>query len=895
MISARVKSVLSGASAVVLALSLTQGIVPRPATSQQVSSKPGVAASTTASHPAIVDPNRSGITYQGSSDKRLGMALGGLGTATLELGRNGAFQNVRVQNQWTGAAPVTPPGSFLSIHTRTHSGRTAARVLQLDGSQGLTPVKALTYTGRFPLVEIAYQDEALPCQVTLEALSPFVPRDAAASSLPLVFFTFRLRNPNPEPVTASVAISWVNNIGDRRPKSGEKARDNENSVLGDREPAVWMTTRAKELAGSEYLLACLSAPGVRYQAVADWCKDAPGPAGPGGAKAADDPVASWRCFLDRGVLPEQSAGKSQSLANGHRPAAAVSGSVELKPGETREVRFALVWFFPYHNDYGAGSSQILLGHQYAVRFPKGTRDVAQWAFPRRQSLVDRSLAWRPLIEQSSLPPHCRALMCEVLYLLPRISWWLADGTFVLHESIDCPRINATILDIYTAPVLSALFPELHASSLRAIAAAGRPDGEIPSTLGIGNIQRHEYRLFNSGDVSVFPIVTAWEILWGGDRQFATDMYPVLKRVLQWGARELDVDGDGIPDVHGIDQGWDTFPMFGAASYIADQWIAALLAGEKLARRYEDQPFADWCAAVRRKASATAENALWNGKYYDLANDIPNRKRSDICFADQFTYGTVAAGILGLGDPHPRDRVRTSLEHIWRLNVKPCKFVCRMGSNADGSPADQTVHKQQQGAASQSNAFTPVSTAPLAAAAIQYGMVDEGLQLAEATAEVIIQRVQEPWSGLLLFDSRTGDCFYGLHYSDCLILWDVMYALLGVQVDAIEGRLELAPPRIPVRMPLFSRLFTGQVEFATTGGVELRLTNVADQPASIRTLAVRFPRSTAVGRCSVLQGHVGRQTSGPDGQMILTDVVIPAKGSLRLQGQPIGAARSAHLD
>ena len=130
---------------------------------------------------------------------------------------------------------------------------------------------------------------------------------------------------------------------------------------------------------------------------------------------------------------------------------------------------------------------------------------------------------------------------------------------------------------------------------------------------------------------------------------------MLKRVLRWGERELDADRDGVPDTHGIDQGWDTFPMFGAAAYIADQWIAALLAGEKLAARFDDQPFAKWCRDIRQRASDTAENRLWNGRYYDLAHNVVSGAKSDICFADQFTYGTVAAGILELGDVHPRER------------------------------------------------------------------------------------------------------------------------------------------------------------------------------------------------------------------------------------------------
>ena len=138
-------------------------------------------------------------------------------------------------------------------------------------------------------------------------------------------------------------------------------------------------------------------------------------------------------------------------------------------------------------------------------------------------------------------------------------------------------------------------------------------------------------------------------------------------------------------------------MYGAAGYITDQWIAGLLAGQTLARRFGDREFADWCVSAGRKASATAEKILWNGNYYDLFHEIPQGRKSNICFAEQFTDGTVPVGILGLGEVHPPNRVR-SLECIWRLNVRPCKFVCRTGSNADGTPADQTALKQEQGGA-----------------------------------------------------------------------------------------------------------------------------------------------------------------------------------------------------
>ncbi|MBI3946320.1 MAG: hypothetical protein HY321_10405 [Armatimonadetes bacterium] len=824
----------------------------------------------------------SGITYPGSTGKELGMALGGLGTSTLEIGRDGAFQGIRVQNEWWTAIPPTPPATFLSLYARAQDGKAAGRVLQLEAPEDLTPIEGLNYTGRFPFAEIEYGDKALPCEARLEAFSPFVPHDAEASSVPVVFFTFRLRNAGTQPVTATAALSWTNDITPEMQVRGWPTEGNRNTLLRlQGAPAVLMDTQAPGFAGSEYLLACLPAVGVQHSAVTDWWARPPGRwMGPNVRPVVQETVAAWRRFLEEGVLPEES-GYTDGMGrfSRHRPAAAVAGQVELAPGEEKEVRFALAWFFPHHYDRRISKAKILLGHRYAVRFPNGTRDVAAWAFPRRHALREKSGAWRSLIEESSLPPKFRALVAELPYLLPRLSWWLADGRFCLYESIDCPRMHPTILDILMAPVLTAIFPDLHARALRTIADTQLESGEIPSTLGIESIHHHEYRCFNAGDAGTFPITVLWALLWGGDRQFAVDMYPVVKRVIQWAKAELDADNDGVPDVHGIDQGMDSFPMHGLAAGIADKWMVGLLAGEKLARICGDTAFAEWCAGVRQQASNTVEAKLWNGSYYSVFCNPETGERSDTCIATQVTCGEVVAHILELGRTHPEERVRQTLESIWRLNVETCEFGVRTGSNPDGTAADSTVHKFQQGGASQSNAFCPITSPSLGAVAIRNGMAERGLALAEKMAATILDRVKEPWTGQLFFNSVTGEWFYGIHYSDCLVMWELMYSLLGARMDMLERSLTLEPARVPVKVPLLTRLYYGQVEFAEDAdSISLTLTSAREKPTLIDRLTVSLPETTGAIRPTVAEGQVRRiEQDGP--VCVLGGVAIPPRGRL----------------
>jgi hypothetical protein len=111
----------------------------------------------------------------------------------------------------------------------------------------------------------------------------------------------------------------------------------------------------------------------------------------------------------------------------------------------------------------------------------------------------------------------------------------------------------------------------------------------------------------------------------------------------------------------------------------------------------------------------------------------------------------------------------------------------------------------------------------------------------------------------------------------------MHALVGAHIDTPNRSLILAPPRIPVKAPVFGRLYYGQVDFTQSAdNLQLRLANRADEPSVIRTLTIKLPEGTAPGMCSVQRGKVSEIHSRKSGETVLTDVVIPPKGELSLQ-------------
>lgn len=785
-----------------------------------------------------------GFVFKGQADDKHGMSMGGIGTGTLSLDRAGRFQDITVQNHMAGRLKPTPMQHFFAVYARS-GNRGAGRLLQLTHPSGLPCIAGLTYHGHFPVTKIRYRDSGLPCDIALEAFSPFVPQDALASSLPLVFFDFRLQNQSRSVIQISVAASWQNDIAVEPFFRGQDPRGNINRRVKDRRfLGVLMATRNRVVAGSEYLLAGLAAPGVAWQAVSDWWQDSihhgqfmplleagdvSGHRGTHVLRPDDQPVLNWQSFLQTGKLPaEARPDDDYGPFSYHCPAAAVSGTVRLKPGEEKTVSFALAWFFP-HNYGDRPHAHTCIGHQYARRFPGGTRDILVWTLPRREKLAERSRSWRELIDRSSLPPATRNLIVNLLYLIPRSSWWLKDGRFVEYESPSC--INMQNGGDYWVHSWSAFFPDLTAGGFRNYAAFQRPSGELPIFLGVGEVDNPVFWKGTALPGFGLGVYWAWQ-MGGGGAGYLRDLYPVVKKAFRFMMRR-DEDGDGVPDSHGIDQAFDTYPMYGAACYIASHCLAELAAVQAMAEFMGDAPFARWCRDMRRKTTATVEKKLWNGRYYRLYADPVTGRKSDACFLHQIE-GQLFADILGLGRLYPEDHLKQALDAIWALDVKGCRYGARTAAMPDGR-GDKTALNPQ------SNCFNLLSVGLLCGLSMRHGKYDEALKLIEKSAGLYLRMTRDPWYGQYLFDADSGKHFYGFHYPPLMGIWHVLLALTSVQVNHPERQLTLAPPRIPVRAPLFTTLLFGEAEFSRRPGrIELRLTNAAAQSAHIRQLEVRLP-------------------------------------------------------
>lgn len=154
-----------------------------------------------------------------------GIALGGIGTGSVELLPDGEFHFWQIANQdrWAKVSWDNPVDNgenstgALSFWVRTEKPGSPNTVVvrklgmktdPLDFTYRMfpwnKPVEAIEFDGKFPICDLTYQDGALPAAISLRAISPFVPNHSDRSATPGFYLDFTVENPTDEALTVSL-------------------------------------------------------------------------------------------------------------------------------------------------------------------------------------------------------------------------------------------------------------------------------------------------------------------------------------------------------------------------------------------------------------------------------------------------------------------------------------------------------------------------------------------------------------------------------------------------------------------------------------------------------------------------------------------------------------------
>ena len=470
----------------------------------------------------------------------------------------------------------------------------------------------------------------------------------------------------------------------------------------------------------------------------------------------------------------------------------VSTKLTLKPGEEKQVRVILSWYFPSHQ---SPDDKRNMGHMYTNWF-KDSEEVNRFLAANSDDINRKVVLFQQIFRNSNLPPVLLTSIANQLSTLICSSWWTKDDKIGIWEGLgSCGLNSATCIEQGSHPMV-ALFPALeknwtHLATTYQNEKTGHIYILLPSDLDKGS-KNQGYGYVDRNCHYVWTICR--DYLWMGNKQYLDDYYPSVVKAL--GVFEaMDTDGDGLPDVHTESNTYDTWALQGVPSYFCSIWIGALRCGIRMAHDAGDAANETKWQGILAKATKSFNDKLWNGEYYSLW--IDGKERDEACMIDQLG-GEFYDHLMGLGDGIAPDRVHQVMEAIYKYNYDPDQGVWNAAYPPGRQPHMPTYRNVQ------ADSVWPGIEYNTASMFIDHGMVDEGMNIVDALHRRYLK------GGRFM---NAEEC--GPHYIRPLSVWSLLLAITGFKIDVPYRILTIAPPlkQTEIRAPWVSS--NGWGEFKKT--------------------------------------------------------------------------------
>ena len=699
----------------------------------------------------------------------------------------------------------------------------------------MSAVENIQYSARFPFSNFVFSDAAMPFDIEMEAFSPFIPHDIKNSSLPGAYFNFTVKSKTDKKVDVMLLGTLRNLVGYDQIK---KAFD------------------SKLIEGKDYKFFAHSVTGI-----ADSCATY-GQMGLGAI--GGDEVSyylGWenkhpyyeRILVEkklpniddtnnRNIKTEEgiTVGRFGSYDNDQRCFSTLAVSKELKGKSQFSTTFFLNWNFP--NFYGSirvkekknlasREKKIFvlgekitknLGHYYQNSF-SNVDQISSYFASNSSELSNRSHQFVNDMYSSDLEQYVLDQVNSNLNTFVTSSTLTKSGQYGIREGLTPSQAwgpNSTSdVAMYGSPMIIALFPELQKSMMRTHKKLQTPEGEINHGLAFDL----DYSL--NGTFGVYERIdlvpdyiqmVMRDYLMTNDKAYLKEMWPSIVKGIDYILTKRDKDGDQMPEMSGIMCSYDNFPMYGLASYIQSQWIASLTMASQAAADLGDKVLEKKYKEIAQKGTQLMESKLWNGSYYNLANDyLGKRGIDDGCLTDQL-MGQWIADNAGVGYLFDKEKVHKSLKSILERSFMDNSFLrnCSWPAYPELFPIHTSDLWVDQ-------ANTPWAGVELAFASflIYEDMVDDGLKVIKAVDD----RYRKAG---LYFDQQE----FGGHYFRSMSAWTILNAMLGYTSN--RGVISFNPKLQRDNFTLF---------FATSDGTELYKKAQNSVSIEVRTGEMKFSK------------------------------------------------------
>jgi uncharacterized protein (DUF608 family) len=678
------------------------------------------------------------------------------------------------------------PNSFFAIRAKTN-GSTVIRALQTSSVGSFTAMNSLAFQGEYPFGWYSFQDEELPVTVTLEAYNPLIPMDLKNSAIPSAIFRITVKNTSTGNVAVSLLGSQQNAVGftGYDTITGPNNRNcggygsNRNTIISETERT---SLKMVGTAGSMQL----SAYDSDITGTSSW----------------ESMASLFNDFSDDGLLSGNT--QAESPQTGITVDGALSKNFNLHSGEEKTITFVLSWYFPKGSFGRKDRPQWYFpegGNQYE-NWWANAGDVDNYVFRNFNELDTKTRLYHYTLYSSNIPRKVLdRISSNICVLKSPTAFWTKNGYFGLWESTsnheewfgNCKHVY------HYAQGHARLFPELGRILRKIDMNTQTSEGLLPSRDG---------ELKNAMDGHFGTILGVYrEHLLSDNNDFLAASWTQTKKAMDYSISTFDPDKDGM--MTGSHHNTLDCNVSGTSPWIGSLYMAALKACEKMANIMGDKTSASTYNKIGTVGVVNQNAQLWDtnlGYYKEKTENLPNTKVMADAVSIDMLLGQWWANQLGLGPIYPQDRAREALLKIYTTNKftdtgsgYKAAFRDFLGTGDTGWQMFKHPAEVPKNTILYYNEVMSGFEYAAAATMLQYGMVEEGLDIVKAISERYDGRLRAKGEVHMANNSTvfgTGSPFgedeCGDYYGRALSSWSVLLALQGFIYDGPQQTIGFNP-------------------------------------------------------------------------------------------------------
>lgn len=497
-----------------------------------------------------------------------------------------------------------------------------------------------------------------------------------------------------------------------------------------------------------------------------------------------------------GLFSAEGAPGETKMLSGEKLIGGISRKFAIAPGESKTIPFVIAWHFPNLELGSLGK----VGRYYATKF-ENANAVFTYLAANFERLSSQTRLWRDTWLGSTLPHwFLERTFANTSTLATSTVYRFADGRFYSWEGVGCCTGTCTHVWHY-AQAMAHIFPQLERNTRERVDLGV---GFNQSTGVIGFRAEFDRELAVDGQAGTLLRMYR-EHQMSPDSAFLKRNWTKIKKAFE-PLLALDQASNGV--MEGRQMNTLDVPWFGKVAWLSSLYLAAVRAGEAMAREMNENAFAERCQII---AEHGAKNILqlFNGDYF---MNQPDPARPDTinsgtgCEIDQ-VLGQSWAWQVALGRIIPAKETLSALRSLWLYNFtpdvgpyraahKPGRWYAMPGEGGllmCTFPRADWDYKKANGkgpewAAGYFNECMNGFEYQVASHMVAEGMVMEGLAITRMIHDRYHAARRNPWNEI--------EC--GDHYARSMASYGVFVSACGFEHHGPRGHIGFAPRITPER-------------------------------------------------------------------------------------------------